>query len=152
MAIEQQKGGTEELGTNASDQRNEFEGKVGDEYEVIECLWLEIIKTERLMGRKMGALRTIPFPVTEDRELLQKFARENDIDWETVTPEPYEDIVSHKTAICPSLDPTLILHDKKTRVQVKGLPIFHFTTKRHDGKDKGLAESIIDIQQTINTV
>ena len=149
-AIANQKGGTEELSTNASDQRNNFEGKVGDEYEVIETLWLEIIKTERLVGRKRDALLTIPFPVSDDQELLQKFARENDIEWDTVNPEPYDDIVSHKTAICPSLDPNMILHDKKTRVQVRGLPIFHFTTIRHDGKDKGLAESIIDIQQTIN--
>ena len=132
------------------DEREVFKGKVGDEYEVIEYMWIEILKKERLVGRRTGETEFIAFPCTEDQAYLQKFGETNNIDWTTVNPEPYDDIISHKTAVAPGLDPTLILHDAKTRVQVKGLPIFHFTTDRYKGEDKGLAETIMDTQTNLN--
>ncbi|MCP4651137.1 MAG: hypothetical protein GY853_13810 [PVC group bacterium] len=150
QAIEQEKKGVDGAPTDAVEQRQKFAGKVGAEYEVIEEMWLEIIKTKRLVGRKEGEFKRIPFPVTDNREYLELFAEQNGIDWETVDAEPYNDIVYHATAICPSLDPHIILNDEKPRIQVKRLPIFLFTTKRHDGKNKGLVESIMDLQTTLN--
>lgn len=142
--------GIEDPPPDAAKQRRKFEGQVGDEYEVIEEMWLEIFRTTRLVGRKKDEFMQIPFPVIEDRGLLERFAEKNEIDWETVKEEPYEDIIYHTTAICPALDETLIINEEKPRVQVRGLPIFHFTTQRHEGRNKGLVETIQDIQTTIN--
>lgn len=135
---------------NAPELREKFEGQVGDEFEVIENFWTEILNKERLIGKRMGQMQWIPFPITKDEAEIEKFAEINNIDWDTVDMYPYDDIISHRTAICPSLDPTLILFDGKSRVQCKGLPFFHFTTQRHNGRNKGLAETIIDIQSTLN--
>lgn len=142
--------GREGAPTDAAKQRRRYIGQVGDEYEVIEEMWLETIKTKRLVGRKFDEFMQIPFPVTEDREVLNLFAERNNIDWLTVNEEPYDDIIYHTTAIAPSLDPELIINEEKPRIQVRGLPVFHFTTQRHEGKDKGLAETIMDVQTTIN--
>jgi len=146
--------GAEELSSTiqAAEDRRNFSGKVGNEYEVIEEMWVEKIKTERLYGRKIDEMITIPFPtsIKADGPEFDQFIEANQIDLSTVEPQPYEDIVCHKTAICPSLDPTIILYDKKTRVQVKGLPVYHFTTNRHDGRNMGLVEAIKDIQRTFN--
>lgn len=142
--------GREAAPTDAAKQRQKYMGQVGDEYEVIEEMWLEIIKTKRLVGRRVDEFMQIPFPITEDKEVLELFAQKNNIDWMAVNEEPYEDIVYHTTAICPSLDPELIINEEKPRIQVRGLPIFHFTTQRHDGKDKGLVETIMDLQTTVN--
>jgi len=142
--------GREGAPTDAAEQRRKYVGQVGDEYEVIEEMWLEVIKTKRLVGRRVDEFMQIPFPVTEDKAVLDLFAERNNIDWLTVNEEPYEDMIYHTTAICPSLDPELIINEEKPRLQVKGLPIFHFTTQRHEGKDKGLVETIMDPQTTIN--
>ena len=149
-AIYAQKNQEENIPSNANEQRSRFMGKVGAEYEVIEEMWLEVINTERLIGRRQGEMIPIEFPVTKDQQKLEQFAEANKIDWETVNPMPYEDTISHKTAVCPSLDPHLILYDQKTRVQCKGLPVFHLTTQRWQGHDKGMAESVMDIQTTLN--
>lgn len=144
--------GMDELDENAAEERRNFEGRVGSEYEVIEELWLEHVKTERLVGRKENETVTIPFPITikDKGEEFEKFVQLNQIDISSVNPYPYTDIISHKTAVCPSLDPTIMLYDKKTRVQVKGLPVYHFTTRRHEGKDMGMCETIMDMQAIFN--
>jgi hypothetical protein len=142
--------GREDAPTDAAKQRQNYEGKVGDEYEVIEEMWLEIFRTTRLVGRKRDEYMQIPFPITENRAVLEAFAESNDIDWETVKELPYEDKIYHTTAICPSLDPELIINEEKPRVQVRGLPIFHFTTQRYQGENKGLVETLKDLQTTLN--
>ena len=146
--------GSEELPSmeQAAEDRRNFAGKVGNEYEVIEEMWLETIKTERLFGRKVGELVTIPFPVSikEPGPKFDEFVMINEIELETISPHPFQDIICHKTAIAPSLDPSLILYDKKTRVQVRGLPMYHLTTRRHEGRDMGLVETIMDLQTTFN--
>ena len=135
---------------NISEQQERFQGKVGDEYEVIEHFWLEMLKEKRLVGRKTGAFQWVPFPISDDQQYLEQFAQENEIDWDTVEEQPYDDMIQHVTSVVPSLDPTLILYDAKTRVQVKGLSFFHSTTQRYKGMNKGLAETIIDLQTTLN--
>jgi len=135
---------------NIAEQQTRFQGKVGDEFEVIEHFWLEMLKEHRLVGRKQGAFQWVPFPISEDQAYLEQFAQENNIDWDTVEEQPYDDLIQHITAVVPSLDPTLILYDAKTRVQVKGISFFHSTTKRWKGMNKGLAETMMDIQTTLN--
>lgn len=148
------KNGAEELSSTeqAAHGRQNFEGKIGNEYEVIEEMWIEKVKTERLYGRKVGELVTIEFPtkIKGPGEEFEQFVQLNEIELSTINPHPYEDIICHKTAVCPSLDPTLVLYDKKTRIQVKGLPMYHLTTNRHDGRNMGLVETIKDIQTTFN--
>ena len=146
--------GSEELPSmeQAARDRRNFSGNVGNEHEVIEEMWLETVKTERLYGRKAGELITIPFPVTikEAGPEFEQFVAINEIEIDTIKPMPYQDIVCHKTAIAPSLDPTIILYDKKTRVQVKGLPMYHLTTRRHEGRNMGLVETVKDLQTVFN--
>ena len=146
--------GSEELPSmeQAARDRRNFSGNVGNEHEVIEEMWLETVKTERLYGRKAGELITIPFPVTikEAGPEFEQFVAINEIEIDTIKPMPYQDIVCHKTAIVPSLDPTIILYDKKTRVQVKGLPMYHLTTRRHEGRNMGLVETVKDLQTVFN--
>jgi len=147
-------GGSEELSSmeGSSQERRDFEGKVGNEYEVIEEMWLETIKTERLYGRKVGELVTIEFPLTVKGpgKEFEQFVEVNQIELDTIEPRDYEDIICHKTAVCPSLDPTIILYDKKTRIQVRGLPVYHFTINRHEGRNMGLVETIKDVQTMFN--
>ena len=133
-----------------AEQQQRFQGQIGDEYEVIEHFWLEMKKEKRLIGRKAGQFQWVPFPISDDQAYLEQFAEENSIDWDTVEEQPYDDMIQHVTAIAPSLDPELILYDAKTRVQVKGLSFFHSTTQRYKGMNKGLAESIMDLQATLN--
>jgi hypothetical protein len=146
--------GREELKetAQAAQDRRMHAGKVGDEYEVIEEMWLEIVKTERLYGRKVDELITIPFPlnIKEPGEKFEQFVAMNQIDVDTVHPEPYKDIVCHKTAVVPDLDPSIILHDAQTRVQIRGLPMFHSTTRRWEGRNMGMVETISDLQTTFN--
>lgn len=137
-------------GINAPEQRQRFAGMIGDEFRVIEYHWLEMVDTTRLVGYKTDTAQLIPFPVTKDREYLQAFADANDIDWETVREVPYDDTIHHQTTICPDLSRSLVLSDKKSRIQVRGLPFFHFTVSRYNGQNKGIAESIMDLQRTIN--
>jgi len=150
QAIERYKQGKSLPPKDIADQRETFQGHIGDEYEVIEHFWLEMKKDKRLIGRKEGMFQWVPFPISEDRAYLEQFATENEIDWDTVVEQPYDDMIQHVTTVAPSLDPELILYDAKTRVQVKGLSFFHSTTQRYKGMNKGLAETMMDIQATIN--
>jgi len=101
------------------------------------------------MGVKNNTNVWVPFPVTKDRQVLEEFAAINDIDWESVEEVPYDDIIHNVTTVT-ELDPNLILEDGKSRIQVKCLPFYHYTTSRYNGQDKGVAESLLDVQRLIN--
>lgn len=137
------------------EQQRKREPHVGDEWQVIENHYLEVKKTARLIGLRNGAdmlsdrLFWIPFPVSEDRDYLESFATENDIDWETVREVPYEERI-HKVRTVTDLDPNIVLEDAVSRVQCNGLPFLHFTTTRVDGRDKGVMETIMDLQEMFN--
>ena len=133
-----------------AEQQQRFQGKVGDEYEVIENFWLEMKKEKRLIGRKAGQFQWVPFPISDDQAYLEQFATENNIDWDTVEMQPYDDMIQHVTTVIPSLNPEKLYYDAKTRVQAKGLSFFHSTTQRYKGMNKGLAETIMDLQATLN--
>lgn len=132
-----------------------YESSVGDEYRVIEEHRLEIINTVKLIGLRKNAeffsakLSWIPFPLTENRELLQRYAEVNDIDWTTVQEVPFEKRI-HRVTTVTDLDPDIILEDGESRIQCNGLPFLHFTTSRANGHDKGIAESISDLQMMFN--
>lgn len=137
------------------ERQRKQDSQIGDEWQVVEKHYLETTKTARLIGLRSGTeqmssnLFWIPFPVTEDRDLLEMFAVENNIDWETVRETPYEKRV-HKVCTVTDLDPELVLEDAASRVQCNGLPFLHFTTTRVDGKNKGVLETIMDLQEMFN--
>jgi hypothetical protein len=133
----------------------QYVSRVGNEYRVIEKHVLDIKNTVRLIGLKRDAetlyqhLTWIPFPVTEDRALLEKFADVNNIDWETVQELPYE-IRVHKVKTITDLSNDIMLEDGISKVQCNSLPFLHYTTSRTNGKDKGIIESIADLQEMLN--
>ena len=151
---EQQRLGLQKPPHNGAETRNRFEETVGQEFQVIENSWLEMVRKKRLVGVKYTDIgpQVIPFPPTDDREIIQNYAAFNGIDMMDIIdkPIPYEDVVAHKTAICPSISNEMILYDGKCRVQVKGLPYFHYSYQRYNSRNKGLAETIYDLQHNIN--
>jgi hypothetical protein len=155
-AIYERKQGRQQIAPNdRREMYQDFRPNVGDEWRVIEKHYLEIKNTARLIGLQRGAetltrqLLWIPFPVTDNRALLEKFAEANDIDWESVQEVPYEQR-THKVATVTDLDPNIVLEDGKSRIQPNGLPFLHYTTCRVDGQDKGVVESIQDLQMMFN--
>ena len=141
--------GKKQVPTDIDEAQKRYEAWVGDEYRIIEYHYLEDVRTKRLMGVKNNTNVWMPFPVTDDRQQLEEFAALNDIDWESVQESPYDDCV-HRVTTVTDLDPTLILEDGKSRIQVKGLPFYHFASSRYNGQDKGVAESLLDLQRLIN--
>lgn len=137
-------------GSRGDEQRRRFAGRVGDEYKVIEKHYLRIVRANRLIGRQEGGDTWIPFPVSKDEAFLDHFAEVNGIDWTTVLEDPYEDRIHYVAACAPDLSRKLVLEDEKSRVQVNGLPFYHFTPRRSNGRNMGMVETILDTQRTIN--
>jgi len=133
------------------DQKN-FKTESGDQFRVIEKFYLKDIKTERLVGIKTlpsGQPHYMPFPVTKDRDMLQRFAEVNGLDWDNVSATEYRERKQF-IATVTDLDTEMFLEEGETREQVNGLSFFHFTCQRYNGHDKGIAESILDAQRVIN--
>lgn len=150
-AIEQRKRSGRTYPYDGHYRRLQYETRVGEELQVIEYHWLEIVETKRLVGMQEGSDGVwLPFPVTKDRGELELFASHNNIDWETVAETPYTDMIHRVDTICPELDRTLLLASGKARTQVRGLPYYHFTVLRHAGRSKGLMISMLDLAYTVN--
>lgn len=134
-------------------QQREYKTEVGDQFRVIEKFYVKEIVTERLVGAKMDMrteqMQSIPFPVTKDNGLLQRFAEVNQIDWDSVSPVEYREKRQY-IATVTDLDPNILLEDGETREQVNGISFYHFTCQRYNGHDKGIGESILDAQRIIN--
>lgn len=122
-------------------------------YQVIESHWVEKVHTNKIIA-KNEAGQWIPFPVTDDVERLEAFAEENCIyDWKegSAYTVPYIDKIHHSEIICPELWPYDLLDAGKPEVQIKGLPIIQFTTKRDiAGRNQGKVRDMIDPQKDIN--
>jgi hypothetical protein len=147
--IRDKKGKPVEYETGADRQRRQLQTRVGDEYKVIEKHYIERVRGKRLLGRREGSQQWIPFPIGKDEYYLSAFAEANQIDWTTVVETKYEDRIHYCTTVCEELN-VLLKAEEKSDVQVNGLPFYHFSVKRYDGKDMGIAEGLIDVQQTIN--
>jgi hypothetical protein len=148
-AVIDKKRNPDEYPVGGARQQRQLQGKVGDEYKVIEKHFLKHIKGQRLIGRVEGTEQWVPFPADKDEYYLTVFAELNRIDWETVIPVEYEDRVHYTTAVCEELG-LLLTSEVKSEVQVNGLPFFHFSAKRLWGEDAGIVDDIVDLQQTIN--
>jgi len=156
-AIEKRKLGrsvTDENATSSNDVLQQtYQAQVGDEWRVIEKHYISVISKERLVGAKIdpptGQMYWIPFPLTDDKQKLQAFAEANGIDMMDVQVTQYDEKV-HNVKTVTDLDKSIVLEDGKSRVQVNGLPFYHFTCNRVNGHDRGIAESILDAQRVIN--
>jgi hypothetical protein len=135
------------------EQQRQFQSEVGDQFRVIEKFYLKETNSERLVGARhdpmTGQMHMVPFPVTNENAKLQKFAEDNQIDWNDVSPVEYRERRQFIKTVT-DLDPELLLEDGETIEQVNGLSFYHFTCQRYNGHDKGVAESILDAQRVIN--
>jgi hypothetical protein len=135
------------------EQQRLYKDEVGDQYRVIEKFYTKEIATERLIGMRAdfstGQMNAIPFPVTNDRALLQRFAQSNKISWDDVSVSEYREKRQYIVTVT-DLDPDIILENGETREQVNGLSFYHYTCQRFSGHDKGIGESILDTQRVIN--
>jgi hypothetical protein len=120
-------------------------------YQVIESHWVEKVHTEKIIAKNVDG-QWVAFPVTEDNERLQAFAEENCVlDWQDAHTVPYVDKIHHSAIICPELWPYQLLDTGKPEVQIKGLPIIQFTTKRDiAGRNQGKVRDMIDPQKDMN--
>ncbi len=122
-------------------------------FHVVEEHWVEIVHKKRLYAKNnQGQL--LPFPVSNDNALLEKFARENGItDWKegNAFVAPYDDRIHWSAIICPELWPFKLLEYGKPEIQPKGLPIIQFTLGRDiAGRNSGMVADLIDPQKDIN--
>jgi hypothetical protein len=122
-------------------------------YHVIESHWVEKIHTKKLIAKNETG-EYVAFPITNDNERLEAFAEANMVyDWKegNAFTVPYIDKIHHSEIICPELWPYNILDKGKPEVQIKGLPIIQFTTKRDiSGRNMGKVRDLIDPQKDIN--
>ncbi len=120
-------------------------------YQVIESHWVEKVHTKKIIA-KNEAGQWVPFPITDDNERLEQFAEENCIyDWENAKTVPYIDRIHHSEIICPELWPYDLLDSGKPEIQIKGLPIIQFTTKRDiAGRNQGKVRDMMDPQKDLN--
>lgn len=154
------KQGHQELPSNAYDMRRYYAGKIADHYKIIEKHYTEDIDTTRLIGAKIevdqatgeptGKIRWVPFPVTKDRATLEHYSAVNQIAWETVEETPYTDTIHKVLTVSPDFSRSIVLEDNKSKVQPQGLPFYHFTVTRFNGRNKGIVASLLDPQRTIN--
>lgn len=128
----------------------QFHIKVGDEFQIIEKHYVESIRTTRLIGRIRGSDEFIPFPINKSRQYIEAFAVMNNIDWETVFEDAYEDKVHKVTTVIRELTKAEIQIGEKSNIQTMGLPFYHFTTMRHNGQDMGIPEAMAGVEDTIN--
>jgi len=122
----------------------------GSKYLVVEYRWLETLKTTRLHGRRPnGAWMPFPLDIKEDevRGLMERYGIESVDD---LREYPYEDSILKYTTIAPRASSSLLLADSVHPVQCGNIGFFPFSAAREMGINKGVMESAIDIQRTLN--
>ncbi len=122
-------------------------------YHVIEAHWVEELHKKRIIA-KDAYDEWVPFPVTEDNEELEMFARQHGVEnfqEGEAKVVPYKDKIHYSATICTELFPYNLLDNGKPEVQIKGLPIIQFTTKRDiAGRNIGKVQELIDPQKDLN--
>lgn len=122
----------------------------GSKLLIIEYRWLETIKTTRLYGKVPGG-RWVPFPLdvseSEARALMKFYEIESA---EDMREYPYIDRVLKYTTICPSGSTDAILSEGNHPVQCDFIGFFPFSAAREMGVDKGVMQSLLDIQRSLD--
>jgi hypothetical protein len=98
-----------------------------------------------------GPTDVIPLPVgvdeTEVREYMAAYGIQSA---EHIVELPYQDRVLQYTVVSPELSRTLILDKGKHNVQCGSIGIFPFSATREMGVKKGVMQSALDVQRTLN--
>ena len=145
----------ERIGSNWTprniDTMNTSEPLMEDAYHVVERHWIEDVEAERLMGYDKDG-NPLAFPVTEDYDQLDAFAQAHGVtDWKTADTFKYWDKVHKSAAWCVDLFPFDIIEMGKPEMQVRSLPIITGTLHKDiSGRNKGLAQDLIDPQKDVN--
>lgn len=119
---------------------------------VVQCHWIETVNSKRIIARGADG-RWVPFPVTEDNELLEIFAERVGVqDWQNgAQVVPYTDNIHKMSVICPELFPTEVMTQGKPEVQIQRLPFLQFTCSRDlSGRNMGMVGPLKDPQLDIN--
>ncbi len=145
-----QSGQTYEPRENVDDYENSPQ-TYGSQLLVVEFRWLEPIKTTRLYGKKPDG-KYLPFPLEVKESEARKIMRQYQITAEDVKEFPYEDEVLKYTAICPQGTQRTLVDGNGLNhpVQCGFIGFFRFSAAREMGLNKGVMESILDIQRTLN--
>jgi hypothetical protein len=121
-------------------------------FHVVEAHWIDEVNMTRIIARGQDG-KWIPFPVTDDVEMLEAFAQKIGVeDWKDGAQEvPYKDRIHKQAVICPDLFPHNFIDNGKPEVQVKRLPFFQFTWSRdYNGRNMGVAAALTDPQLDLN--
>jgi len=123
----------------------------GSQLLVVEYRWLEQIKTTRLYGR-LPNKKTFPFPLEAKEAEVKKIMKQTGIVAEDIKELPYEDEILKYTAIAPHGTTRTLIDGNGVNhpVQCGFIGFFRFSAAREMGLNKGVMESILDIQRTLN--
>lgn len=116
---------------------------------VIEYRELKKLKTTRLHAKlPNGSYYAFPLNVTKDQ--VQRFVKQQGISYEDTKEYPYEDDLLEVETICPTASRVAILSKGKHRVQCGFIGFFPFSAAREMGINKGVMESLLDVQRMLN--
>lgn len=122
----------------------------GSKLLVIEYRWLERLKTTRLYMNLPGG-KVIPLPLNVKENEVRRFMKMFNIDSaENINEYPYEDQILKYSVICPNGTTSPIVENKQHPIQCGYIGFFPFSSCKEMGIDKGVMESYLDIQRTLN--
>lgn len=122
----------------------------GARYLVIEYRWLEHYKTTRLYAR-LPQGQWLPLPVgAKEGEVRDIMARLGVSGIDSIREFQFEDDELNLMTCAPHLMNSKLLWKGKHDVQCGNIGLFHFSSAREMGLDKGIMESLLDIQRTLN--
>ncbi|MDD5051090.1 MAG: hypothetical protein PHV93_05155, partial [Candidatus Pacebacteria bacterium] len=117
---------------------------------VMEYRYIDEFKTTRLYGRLSSGV-WIPFPLKikeDDVKYLKDFYGIES--YEDIKEFPYQRRQLRYSVVCPSATTKPIVEDKEHPLQCEFIGFFRFSAAKEIGIEKGVMESILDIQRTLN--
>ena len=125
---------------------------IEDAYHVVEASWIEEVHKKRIIARGANG-RWVPFPVTDDNEMLELFAQRVGVsDWQNgAEVVPYVDRILHQAITCDQLFPDKCIEFGKPEIQIQRLQYLQFTCYRDMvGRNMGIVGALLDPQLDIN--
>jgi len=143
-------GGEDYFDVGEVDLYRDANDEYGSKHLVIEYRELRKRKTTRLHGRLPGG-GWVSFPLDVEKQELDIFMSVYGIEsYEDIVELPYEDDTLWLETIVPSLTRKSFLFHGKHNVQCGGIGLFKFSACSELGVDRGVMDSIVDIQRTLD--